>query len=460
MLSYYRTLFDIRSDNDGLAGLSLMRDTEEVLRTWVHQSFPKHPEILDDPGDTRSGRMWEDDGALLRLSGGDVGEQGYFWLRWHVDDGGVNDYRRYLGFRLATEGESVQADVEVRVGNRVTGDFDDEVRNVMDTLLSRYRCTMLGTNLSPHADRVRTDQITSFWGHLSSPKRCLPVVMVSEKRGGGMPVDSDALQRDLIGLAEVACCPDEVAWKLGWYSWRLLCYDGQVRVYSPRLVVDDDERRHRSWSFGDVSDLEYEVFLQLLRDECAQRIYYPEGRDALRVFSRVRGRVRERIRAVLSRENRQVYDEWAEEVSAKEDEIGRWREAHQRLQDDNDGLKEALEQLQRDKRALEWRLQSSENRSSEGYSAPVVGGGEGPRTRVRTVAEVVEVVKDWQFVRVFEQVAKDCTWISKSDVQKFYDVLESLNDCGEGRARELGASERIGCISGVSISRAERAKRR
>ena len=129
----------------------------------------------------------------------------------------------------------------------------------------------------------------------------------------------------------------------------------------------------------------------------------------------------------MSRENRQVYDEWAEEVSAKEDEIGRWREAHQRLQDDNDGLKEALEQLQRDKRALEWRLQSSENRSQEGYSTPVVGGGEGPRTRVRTVAEVVEVVKDWQFVRVFEQVAKDCTWISRID--------------GEGRARELGASE-------------------
>ena len=38
-----------------------------------------------------------------------------------------------------------------------------------------------------------------------------------------------------------------------------------------------------------MSDLEYEVFLQLLRDECAQRIYYPEGRDALRVFSREGG---------------------------------------------------------------------------------------------------------------------------------------------------------------------------
>ena len=441
MLSYYRTLFDIRSDEDGLVGLSLMRDAEEILRTWVHQSFPDDKDILDDPRDARSGRMWEHDGALLRLSGSSMGEQGYFWLRWHVDDDGGNDYQRYLGFRLATEGDSVQADIEVRVGNRVTGHFDDAVRNVMDILLPRYRCAMLGSDLSQRADRLRLDQVEAFWERLSSPERCLPVVMVSEKRGGGMPVDSDILQHDLIGLADVVCCPDEVAWRLGWHSWRLLCYDGQVRVYAPGLGVDDDERRHRSWSFEEASDLEYDLFLQLLRDECAQRIHYPEGRDALRVFSRVRGRVRERIRADLGRENRLVYDEWSEEVSAKEDEIKRWREAYQRLQDDNDSLQEDLEQLRRAKRALEWRLQSGENRSAEGYGTPVVGGDEGPWSYVKTVADVIEVVKDWRYVRVFEQVAKDCTWMSRSDARGFYDVLESLNDCGEERAGILGSSE-------------------
>ena len=215
MLSYYRTLFDIRSDNEALIGLSLMRDAEEVLRTWVHESLPEYPDILDDPGDAPSGRTWEGNGALLRLSGGSEGEQGYFWLRWHMDDDSGIDYRRYLGFRLATEGDSVQADVEVRVGDRVAGDFDDEVRNVMDTLLSRYRCTMLGTNLPPQADQVRTDQVASFWERLSSPERCLPVVIISEKRDGRIPLDSDTLQRDLIGLAGVACCTDEVAWMLG-----------------------------------------------------------------------------------------------------------------------------------------------------------------------------------------------------------------------------------------------------
>ena len=66
MLSYYRTIFDIRSDEGSLVGLSLMRDAEETLRTWVHQSFPDAQDILDDPRGARSGRMQE---HLLAASG-------------------------------------------------------------------------------------------------------------------------------------------------------------------------------------------------------------------------------------------------------------------------------------------------------------------------------------------------------------------------------------------------------
>ena len=441
MLSYYRTLFDINSKSHDLSGLSLMRDVEEVLRTWVQQSFPNSQDILDDPGDVRSGRIWESDGALLRLSGGVMGEQGYFWLRWHVDDSGGDDYQRYLGFRLATEGDSVQADFEIRVGNRETGHFDNQVRSVIDTLLYRYQCMTLGIVLSQKASHVRPEQVPSLWERLASRDRCLPVVVVSERRGGGMPIDGDELQQDLLGLAEVVCCPDEVAWQLGWYSWRLLCYDGQVRIYAPDLGVEDDQRRHRMWSCQDVAELGYDAFLQLLRDECAQRIFYPLGRDALRIFSRVRGRIRDRLRADLSRENRQVYDEWAEEVSAKEDEIRRWQEAYQRHEEENGRLKEELERLNRANRTLIWRLDSSESRLSDGYAAPVVGGEEGVRSQARTVAEVVAVVQDWQYVRVFEQVAKDCTWMSVSDARQFYEVLQSLNDCGEERASISDSAE-------------------
>ena len=454
MFTYYRTLFDIKSDKDDLVGLSLMRDVEEVLRAWVHDYFSddednlEDPEdlskatILEDPEDLSKGRKWERGGNLLRLSGNDLDEQGYFWLRWNVDDGG--NYRRYLGFRLATEGAEVQADVEVKVENRESGHFDKEMQDVMETLLSKYQCSTLGVSLSQRAEQVQMDQVESLWGRLRSPERCLPIVMVSENRSGIVPVDVDALQRDLMGLAEVVCCPDEVAWKLGWHSWRLLCYDGQVRVYAPQLSVDDDEGHHRAWGFEDVAELGYDRFLQLLRDECVQRIYYPNGRDALRVFRRVRNRVRERMRENLTEENKQIYDEWAEEVEAQDAEIKRGQIKYDQLQQDHDKLKAELFTLRNTVQSLQDHLSAQKSLSSGGYDAPVPGGNEDPRSRVRSVADVVAVVKDWQwqYVRVFEKVVKDCAQMPKSDAQKFYDVLKKLNDCGEDRsAGTLGMSE-------------------
>ena len=313
---------------------------------------------------------------------------------------------------------------------------------MFDTLLSRYRCSMLDMDLSRHSVRLRPDQVVHFWDHLTSAGRCLPVVVVSEKRGGGLPVEPDVLQHDLMGLAEVVSCSDEVAWGLGWYSWTLLCYDGQVRVYAPGLPADTDEARHRLWTFDDVSQLDYGVFLQLLRDECSRLIHYPQGRDALRVFSRVRGRVREHIRLGLSRENRQVYDEWAEEVSAKDDELRRWRERCQRLEEDNVALQERVDRLQGDKRVLQWRLESSDARSSEGYGVPAADGSEGPRSSLRTVEDVVVAVAGFAYVRVFQQVSRGGDWLPVTQVREFYDVLVSLNDCGPGRAAGiLGSSE-------------------
>ena len=436
MLSYCRTLFDISAKEDGLAGLPLLRDVEEVIRAWSHEhGFPEFPDILDDPEGSVSGsRNWKQDGSRLRLSGRALGEQGHFWLRWYLDgDGGGNRNRGwYVGFRLATEGNSVQADVEVRVENREAGHFDREMREVFATLLSRYGCSVLGTRLSSDPIWVREDEVESFWRRLSSPERCLPIVVVSEARSGGMPVDGNDLQQDLIGLAEVACCPDRSAWMLGWHSWKLLCYAGQVRVYAPRLSVDDDETRHRVWSPEDISALDYAAFLQSLRDECAQRIHYPDGRDALRVFSRVRGRLRAQMRRELSRENQQLYDEWDDDVKAKDDEIEYLQAAHESIQKEKSRLQET-----------NWRLRIQlDHLRSAGYA---ITGGDATGdalSSVRTVADVVAMTESWQFVRVFERVAGACAGMSVADARLFYEELRKLEDCGlERSAGNLGMSE-------------------
>ena len=44
--------------------LDLMADVEELLRTWVAESVPDSPDILDDPGNVETCRIWESEGAL------------------------------------------------------------------------------------------------------------------------------------------------------------------------------------------------------------------------------------------------------------------------------------------------------------------------------------------------------------------------------------------------------------
>ena len=440
MLSYYRTLFDIRSCDDGLVGKDLLVDVEETVRTWAQASFPEHPDILDHPEGVTRGRRWEGDGWLLRLSGGSAEAQGYFWLRWLVDGVDINGGRRYLGFRLATEGEWVQADIEVRVEDRESGDFDDEVHQVLRDLVSRYRCSALGTELSESANRVEEGLGQPFWDRLSSWERCLPVVVVSEKRDGGFAVDCDALQLDLLGLAQVASCPDRAAWELGWYSWRLLCYDGQVRIYAPQLGLGDGELRHRSWGHDEVLGLGYQEFLQLLRDECTQRIYYPEGRDALRVFSRVRGRAREQIRTGLSEENRRVWDEWDEEVRANEAEIRRLRNMLEHAEAEKGLLENRVRKLDSQNRTLAYLMRNSNRSASGGYDAPEAVGDDEVPFGLRRVADVVDAVQDWCYVRVFHRVRGECGWMSTGEAQRFYDVLVSLNTCGCERASMQGSS--------------------
>ena len=454
MLSYYRTLFDINSNDESLVGLPLLGDVERALRIWVADYFPGQPDILRDPEpEEKSGRRWETDDALLRFSGGEVGEQGYFWLRWHAggyagSDGAGNGsdggYRRYLGFRLATEGDAVQADVEIRVEDRDDGHFDDAFSVVMDNLTDAYRCASMGAGLSQRAALIPLDDVEAFFNRLVSPNRCLPIVVVSEKRGGGMPVDGNFLQRGLLGLADVAVCKDAVAWQLGYNLWELLCYDGQVRIYAPHWISDDDPLRHRVWSAEDVASLGPDAFVQLLRDECSQRIYYPEGRDALRVFSRVRGRVRARIRELLSVENQRLWDEWVEDEQFLRDEIQRLESEKADYIDRNNDLNGKLLWYEQENQRLNDRISGAGKERDKGYGVSELERDGDRNVSFRTVEEVVAFVEDWQYIRVFRKVAGDCRGMPATDARRFFDVLRSLNECGRERAslgNQLGVSE-------------------
>ena len=427
MPTYYRTIFDIlpRTDTQPV-GLELLNDVERTLRSWAHESLGTFPELLEDPGDTDTGREWDDGHHKVRVSGRSVDRKGYFWLRWwrksDVDGG---QFQRYLGFRLATEGEPVQADFEVKA----TADesdaegFDDYMRGILETLLDRYRCVSLDGDMELTPLHVDREEVPTFWEQLSSQTRCLPVVVVSEHRGGGVPVDADTLQSDLFGLARVAVCSDQAAWSLGWHSWRLMCYDGQVRVYAPNLSREDDQLRHRAWGPDEVLGLGYDDFVQALRDECAQRIYYANGRDALRVFSRVRwASWYRRLEDGTERTREIVLSELSDYVDQKNEEVEREKDLRRKAEADRDYWKHLFE--------------SQRN----GDTGEVPFGDPSSTDDVRNVQNVVE--KDWQYVRVFSRVTRDCRNMSVPQAQEFFDALHDLNRIGAIRREGvLGMSE-------------------
>ena len=428
MSTYYRTIFDImpRSAEQSV-GLNLLKNVEKTLRVWAQQSLGSFTELLDDPGGSDTGREWHDSYHNLRVSGRTVDHKGYFWLRWHTNDLDDGEFQRYLGFRLATEGEGVQADFEVKVtaDESYSGSFDDDVRSIFEILRDSYRCVSLDGDMELTPLQVGVEAVPTLWEQLSSQTRCLPVVVVSEHRGGGMPVDADALQSDLFGLAKVLVCADEAAWLLGWHSWRLMCYDGQIRMYAPKLSGDDDELRHRAWGADEVLRLGYDDFLQALRDECAQNIYYPDGRDALRVFSRVRwASWHRRLEDGTERMRETVLNELSDYVDQKNEEVEREKDLRRKSEADRDHWKHLFESL----------------RNGDGqeptYADPEVVDG------VRSIQDVVKAVIDWQFVRVFARVAGSCKNMSVPQAKEFFSVLSELNRCGANRPNSaLGTSE-------------------
>ena len=431
MSTYYRAIFEILPTTATQpVGVGLLNEVEWALRSWAHESLGSFPGLLEDPVETDAGREWEDDGHKIRVSGRTVDGSGYFWLRWwHLTDAVNGDSQRYLGFRLATEGEAVQADFEVKgTGKDGYADgLDYDLRELFESLLERYRCVSMDGDLTLAPLQVDQEEVSTFWERLSSQGRCLPVVVVSERRGGGLPVDADALQGDLFALARVAVCSDQAAWSLGWHSWRLMCYDGQVRVYAPNLSRDDDHLRHRAWGPEEVSGPAYDEFLQALRDECAQRIYYPRGRDALRVFSRVRwASWHRRLEDGTERTRETVLGELSDYVDQKNEEVERERERER-------DLRRRVE-AERD----HWKHLFETNRNDG--SKELADGDTSPPNDVRNFQDVLET--KWEYVRIFSQAARDCPNTSLDNVHKFYGEMSELNRVGAARrGRILGMSE-------------------
>ena len=285
MAEYYRTIFTIEGADE--KGLTLLDNVEENVRHW-HENETGRPF-----------GAWETESERFRFGTDQIEDQdlGRFWSVWERSPHDDPETRWRLGLRLSTEGDDIEADIEVRgVEDAISPNMSAEPPGIVSDLLSKFRCSVDGRRLLVESRRVTSEEADSFIEVLLSPQRSLPLIVVSEDSSGCSAIDPDKLQRRLLGLASVYSYDHNVAWYTSKDLPRSLrCYDGAIRLYSPRCTVEDVPQQHPYWEPSDVARLSQERMLSILHDECMNRL----PRQGRRVFARVRSAVNREERAFL-----------------------------------------------------------------------------------------------------------------------------------------------------------------
>ena len=286
MAEYYRTIFTIEGTEE--KGLVLLDHVEENVRHWY---------------ENETGRpfgAWKTDYENFRFGTDQIEDQdlGRFWSAWERSPDDDPETRWRLGLRLSTEGDDIEADIEVRgIEDAISSKLGAEPPGIVSVLLSGFNCSVDGRRLLVASRRVTSEDADSFIEILLSPQRSLPLIVVSEDSSGSSAIDPDELQRMLLGLTSVYLYDHDVAWYTSKDLPRSLrCYDGAIRLYSPRCTAEDVPQQHPYWEPGDVVRLSGERMLSILHDECMNRLPR-QGRR--RVFARVRSAVNREERAFL-----------------------------------------------------------------------------------------------------------------------------------------------------------------
>lgn len=285
MAEYYRSIFTIEDGRKG--SLDLLTEIERHIEEWAIREFgepERDGERLQWRGDAwnaRFGRGRTEAAGLSRL----------FWERRGTEEGGV--WR--LSLRLASDGEQVEADVEVQGpeenGTGVDPQYAATTPPFLGSIVERFECAAYGMRLRLDAVPVRLEDSRSFIDEkLLDPDRRLPILVVSGERGIDSVERANSLQRRLLGLAQVFAFSHDVAWSIAKDLPRpLRCYDGAIRLYSPGCTSTDVSQQHPYWMADEATGLG-DTFWPMLRDECVNRLS-PRGRR--RLFTTVRSQMRE-----------------------------------------------------------------------------------------------------------------------------------------------------------------------
>ncbi len=287
MAEYYRSIFVI--DDTSRQGVALLDDVNECVRGWVADVFGVPYSASEERGE------WENDRGRLSLYNRRMDALSISRLIWERDDGGGPDARSRLILRLATDGVSVEADLEVKSahgdanGRRIRGSA--KMPSFLGILFDRFRCSIDGVPLETRAKSIATNDAEWFVrDEIFGARRTIPLIIVSADRNGISSVDADELQSYVLGLARVYVYGHDAAWHIAKdLPQSLRCYDGAIRLYYPGCSEDDIPQRNPYWLPEDIQNLGVSRWAQL-RGECMNHMYPGSWRNLfMQVQDRIRG---------------------------------------------------------------------------------------------------------------------------------------------------------------------------
>ena len=338
MAEYYRAIFTI--DREDRRGLELLDDVEGVLREWTRERLPT---IGDDNGE------WKNESETLLLDGGELGETGFFGLSSTLTNGWN------LNFRLSTQGESVEADVQMR--GDVDNSMDMSAHNrrarppsVLSHILKLFDCRFEGEEIRTEHVEVKEQSAHTFvHDDVFNPDRKLPILVVSPTANGSHLVNPDFLQSRLLGLARVFAYDNDTERAVSKELRHLACFSGAIRVYLPGCSDEANSWDHQFWNENLLRKIGDDIWVDL-RNAC---VFHLSSWFGGRLYSDVAAYVRLAERQSL-----------AAELASKEQEMQTYREQLRDNRQDEETYKQLLETVEQEEQTYKELLELAESENA------------------------------------------------------------------------------------------------
>lgn len=241
---------------DGLDWPDARKSEGEKIRTCIEA-------WLKSKGATDGGAYVSEDGsdATFRVTRAEDGERS--WTMYTLDEASPDGRRFSASLSVTVGARAVAVYVTLEVGSA-----SSEVNAIeADARCPKVVRELLGSAGSWYHGASRLRPLTHVRGfddgetlalEINHGERTIPFVVVSTMNGSPvLPQLDERLAYDLAGIANVFTVDEAATWALtDTLRKPLSCYAGAVRVYWPRLRLDDNPFRHHLWTASRLTSLE------------------------------------------------------------------------------------------------------------------------------------------------------------------------------------------------------------